>query len=97
MNRPPQIDQSATPAGGSGVKAKVFAALGAVFCAVYLLNPGAGFIELIPDNVPLIGNIDEAAVTGLLIYCLSILGVKLPGARARKDEEMKDVGPGSGR
>ncbi len=28
---------------------------------VYLLNPPSGFIELIPDNIPLIGNLDEGA------------------------------------
>ena len=28
---------------------------------VYLLNPTAGLIELIPDNFPLVGNLDEAA------------------------------------
>ncbi len=28
---------------------------------VYLLNPTAGVVELIPDNLPLVGNIDEAA------------------------------------
>lgn len=28
---------------------------------VYLLNPTSGFIELIPDNIPLIGNLDEGA------------------------------------
>ena len=28
---------------------------------LYLLNPTAGIIELIPDNLPLVGNLDEAA------------------------------------
>jgi len=31
----------------------------AVIGGIYLLNPGAGLIELIPDNLPLIGNLDE--------------------------------------
>ena len=30
---------------------------------LYLLNPGAGIFELLPDNLPLIGNLDEAAAT----------------------------------
>lgn len=34
---------------------------------VYLLNPTAGIIELIPDNFPIIGNLDEAAA-GLLLW-----------------------------
>ena len=33
---------------------------------IYLLNPTAGIVELIPDNLPLIGNIDEASFTMLL-------------------------------
>jgi uncharacterized membrane protein YkvA (DUF1232 family) len=41
-------------------------ALGAA-CALYLINPTAGILEFIPDNIPIIGNLDEgAAVTGLL-------------------------------
>ncbi len=28
---------------------------------VYLLNPTSGIIELIPDNIPLVGNLDEGA------------------------------------
>ena len=28
---------------------------------VYLLNPTSGILELIPDNIPLVGNLDEGA------------------------------------
>ncbi|MCD6576897.1 MAG: DUF1232 domain-containing protein [Anaerolineaceae bacterium] len=35
---------------------------------IYLLNPTAGVIELIPDNLPLIGNIDEGAAALALWY-----------------------------
>lgn len=34
---------------------------------VYLLNPTAGVIEFIPDNLPLVGNLDEAAAA-LLVW-----------------------------
>ncbi len=34
---------------------------------IYLLNPTAGVLELIPDNLPIIGNLDEAGATVLLI------------------------------
>ncbi len=37
---------------------------------IYLLNPGAGFIELIPDNLPFIGNLDEGVAAMLLWYGL---------------------------
>ncbi|MDF1563954.1 MAG: DUF1232 domain-containing protein [Deltaproteobacteria bacterium] len=44
--------------------------LGGLLGAVYLLNPGAGVIELIPDALPVVGNLDEAAAIGLLISCV---------------------------
>lgn len=48
-----------------------------LLCTLYLLNPGAGIFELIPDHLPLIGNLDEAAVTALLLACLRSLGLDL--------------------
>lgn len=38
---------------------------------LYLLNPTFGFFELIPDNTPVIGNLDEAAATAILIGAIS--------------------------
>lgn len=39
-----------------------------LICLVYLINPTAGFLEFLPDNLPIFGNLDEAAaVTGLLM------------------------------
>jgi len=37
---------------------------------VYLLNPTAGVFELLPDNLPLIGNLDESVAAFLLWYGL---------------------------
>ncbi|MEA3362935.1 MAG: DUF1232 domain-containing protein [Thermodesulfobacteriota bacterium] len=45
---------------------------------IYLLNPTAGFFELIPDNIPIIGNLDEAAAVTLLMMCLRYFGYELP-------------------
>jgi uncharacterized membrane protein YkvA (DUF1232 family) len=45
--------------------------------AVYLFNPGAGIIDIIPDNIPVVGNLDEAAATLLLINCLAYFGLDL--------------------
>ena len=44
---------------------------------VYLLNPTAGVIEIIPDNLPLIGNLDEAAAVLLILNCLSYFGIDI--------------------
>ena len=52
----------------------------ALFCVFYLINPTAGVIEFIPDNFPIIGNIDEATATAGLLYSLSGLGL-IPWAR----------------
>jgi len=49
-----------------------------VFSFIYLLNPTAGFFELIPDNIPLIGNLDEAAAVTILLMCLRYFGYDLP-------------------
>ena len=42
---------------------------------LYLLNPTAGILELIPDNIPGLGNLDEATAVFLLISCLRYFGV----------------------
>jgi len=33
---------------------------------VYLLNPGLGIFELLPDQLPLVGNLDEAGAMMLV-------------------------------
>ena len=38
--------------------------------AFYLFNPGAGIFELIPDNIPMFGNLDEATAAYFLFACL---------------------------
>jgi hypothetical protein len=45
--------------------------------ALYLINIGAGVFELIPDNIPIIGNLDEAAAALLLLNCLAYFGLDL--------------------
>ena len=46
-------------------------ALGAVLLGgAYLLNPGWGVLELLPDNLPGFGNLDEAGAAALLIFGL---------------------------
>ncbi len=44
---------------------------------LYLLNPTLGVFELIPDNIPLVGNLDEATATTLLLASLSYFGIDL--------------------
>lgn len=49
-----------------------WASLGLV-SLVYILNPTAGIIELLPDGLPLIGNLDEVGATLLLMKSLKEL------------------------
>lgn len=46
-----------------------------VISVLYLMNPTAGILELLPDNLPGIGNIDEAAATALLLACFAYFGI----------------------
>lgn len=60
-----------------------------VVSAIYLFNPGAGWIELINDNIPIIGNLDEAAAAALLISCLAYFGFDVANffGKAGKNEK----------
>lgn len=54
---------------------------------IYILNPTAGFFELIPDNLPFIGNLDEAGAVMLILGALRYFGIDLlkPRKRTKKD------------
>ena len=67
---------------------KVGISLLGLFCAIYLLNPTAGFFELIPDTIPLIGNLDEAAAVATLLMCLKYFGFELPDFFRRDDDDI---------
>lgn len=56
----------------------------AVLCVIYIVNPTAGILEFLPDNIPIIGNLDEATATAGLLYALSELGV-IPWKKKRKN------------
>ena len=43
----------------------------------YLINPTGGFFEIIPDNFPVIGNLDEAAACALLFAVFRYFGIDL--------------------
>ncbi len=63
--------------------------LGAVISCAYLMNPTLGIFEALPDNIPLIGNLDEAGATVFLVYCLGKMGIRLPLVPAEKQTPMK--------
>lgn len=55
-----------------------------LIATLYLLNPTAGLFEIIPDSLPLVGNLDEAAAVALLLLCLRYFGIELPDLFGRK-------------
>lgn len=55
---------------------------------VYLLNPTAGILEILPDNLPIVGNLDES-VSVLLI--LAGIVEALEGRKYRKSLKKKDA------
>ena len=69
-------------------------ALLALFCGWYLLNPTWGLIEIIPDNLPIVGNLDEATVVAVLLACLRYFGCDLTRFLARQPKRLEHpVGP----
>lgn len=48
-----------------------------VIAFIYLLNPTAGLVELIPDNFPIVGNLDEAGAIYVILNALAYYGIDL--------------------
>ncbi|MFV0416904.1 MAG: DUF1232 domain-containing protein [Chthoniobacterales bacterium] len=59
--------------------------------AAYLANIGAGFFEFLPDNLPVVGNIDEALATFLLLNSLAYFGINL---RSNLKHDKNESNPG---
>lgn len=66
-----------------------------LLAGIYLVNPTLGVFEFIPDNLPLIGNMDEFGATALVVSGLHFFGVNVnwlarvfgPGRSKRKRGE----------
>ena len=70
---------------------KILIFLVGLLSIIYILNPTAGVFEIIPDNLPLIGNLDEAAAVALLLMCLKYFGIDLPNIFRRGETEDKTI------
>ena len=62
---------------------KVVAGVVGALAFAYLLNPTLGIFEILPDNLPVIGNLDEAFFTFVLLSALGALGLRFPFVRRR--------------
>jgi len=49
-------------------------ALAGIISLLYMLNPTLGLFELLPDNLPFVGNIDEATATMVLLGAMRYFG-----------------------
>lgn len=61
-----------------------------ILSLIYLFNPTAGIFELIPDNLPLIGNLDEAAACAFVLAAFRYFGIDLTaflGKGLKKDSK----------
>jgi hypothetical protein len=70
---------------------EMFVILAGVLAFIYMVNPTAGFIEFLPDNLPLIGNIDEGTAALILISVLRYYGLDLSrlfGGRAAQQHPL---------
>jgi hypothetical protein len=61
-----------------------FVALAGLLSALYLANPTLGVFELLPDNIPLVGNVDEATASMVLLGALRYFGYDLTDLFKRK-------------
>lgn len=71
---------------------KLLIGLLAVVSFIYIMNPTAGVFELLPDNIPFIGNIDETLAAYVLYSAFEYFrgkNVGLFGTGKQKDELLK--------
>ncbi len=67
----------------------VLIVIAGIMAFIYLLNPTAGIFEFIPDNIPVVGNLDEAGATALVIASLGYFGIDFANF-FRKEEGEKN-------
>lgn len=53
---------------------KLLIAFAGLLAFLYLANPTMGLFEFLPDNLPLVGNVDEATATMVLLGVLRYFG-----------------------
>ena len=59
----------------------------AILSIIYLLNPTAGIFELIPDNIPFVGNVDEGLASYVLFSCFEYFRGKQVGLFGQRKKQ----------
>lgn len=62
----------------------IFVGILGLFSLIYLINPTAGILEFVPDNIPFVGNVDEGFAAFLLISSLRYFGLDFSKIFERK-------------
>ena len=78
----------------------ILVVLAGLLSLVYLANPGAGVFEFIPDNLPIVGNLDEAAACAIILAAFRYFGIDLTsflgrGVKDRSKSSGKEEDPES--
>ncbi len=68
----------------------ILVALAGLISLVYLINPTAGILELIPDNLPIVGNLDEAAACAIILAAFRYFGIDLTGFIGKRVKDDKN-------
>lgn len=72
---------------------KIAIAFAGVVSLIYLMNPGWGVFEFLPDNLPIVGNLDEAGATALLLSSLAYFGINVHSFfKPEEKEELHEKG-----
>jgi len=71
---------------------KIAAGIVGVLSLIYIFNPTAGILEIIPDNIPGVGNLDEVTFSIVIIGILRYFNIDLtkkfgPAIELTKNEE----------
>ena len=74
-----------TPPSQHPLWARILAGLILVLGLIYIGNPTGGVMELLFDNLPLVGNLDEGLAAYLILMTLRYLGVRVPGIGERQE------------
>lgn len=70
---------------------RIAAVAGMLLSGLYLLNISFGVLFELPDNLPIIGNLDEVAVSAFFFGCLSYLGINLVPFRKGREKEAVEL------
>ena len=69
---------------------RIAALAGVLLSGLYLLNFSFGVLFELPDNLPIVGNLDEVTVSAFFFGCLSYLGINLiPFRKDRKEQPVE--------